>query len=144
MEECGWIGAAPVLSGSAPKNTLGSGSGSVTISGLNFGVYSFTPTSSHSGDILCGTTSWTSGTAVACSPMAFTPQASAVQARVTVSAVVGTQLAAGFTFDGADLGSESMWRFGVRLPMDGAETVHAMRAEAMIGAVNKQMIGMCD
>ena len=95
-------GAAPVFSAPAPKNTIRSGSGTVTISGLNFGAYSFTPTATHSGDILCGTASWTSGTTVACSPSAFTAQASATRARVTVSAVVGTRSVVGFTFDGTE------------------------------------------
>ena len=93
-----------MFSAPAPKNTGRSGAGTVTISGLNFGVYSFTPTASHSGDVLCGTASWTSGTTVACSPSAFTTQASATRARVTVSAVVGTLSVVGFTFDGTELG----------------------------------------
>lgn len=95
----GWwlVCAAPVFSTLQPKNTIGSGDESVTISGLNFGAYSFTPTVAHSGEILCGTASWTSGTSVACLLAVVTSNPDALL--VMVSTVAGTRLRP-FSFDG--------------------------------------------
>ena len=138
-----------MFSAPAPKNTLRSGTGTVTISGLNFGAYSFTPTATHSGDILCGTASWTSGTTVACSPSAFTTQASATRARVTVSAVVGTRSVIGFTFDGNDSGASGCGGVERGPAMDGGlqgSTCDASQKACLVGCkgVDKQTDGMCD
>jgi hypothetical protein len=71
----------------------------VTISGLNFGAYSFTASTSATGVDMCGTASWTSGTTVECRTIAATTLKTSY-AKVTVGAVVGTRAGFYFTFDG--------------------------------------------
>ena len=68
----------------------------MTIGGLNFGSYSFTPSATIAG-AACSTMSWTSGTQMACLVSAQSYSKSLSQA--TVSALVGTRLFS-FTFDG--------------------------------------------
>ena len=93
-----------MFSAPAPKNTLRSGTGTVTISGLNFGAYSFTPSLLATGVDMCGTASWTSGTTVECRVIAATAVKTSY-AKVTVGAVVGTRVGFYFTFDG----TTEMW-----------------------------------
>ena len=76
--------------------------GSLTLSGLNFGAHSFTPTAGvelHQGLPPWLTTSWTSGTSVQCLPDALGP---AVSVMVILSRVVGTTQW-GYTFDAPSL-----------------------------------------
>ena len=92
--------AAPVASSMLPLNGAASGSSSVTIAGLNFGAYAFTPSAGFlGGSELCSTTSWSSGTAVQCHSGVPTTLSSRSHVVVTVSAVVGTR-GSRFTFDG--------------------------------------------
>ena len=70
----------------------------MTISGLNFGSSAATQTSSLAAAELCGSTAWTSTTAVACAPQAY--GSSTVRTAMSVSAVVGT-LTGQLSFDGA-------------------------------------------
>lgn len=84
---------APAVS-SAVSNTATSGAVSVTISGLNFGSWSVTPTLSIGGS-KCTTTQWTSATTLACGSTGY---GSSVRVGVTLSTVVGTVLNI-FTFD---------------------------------------------
>ena len=88
----------PAVSGVLPINAPSSAGGSATISGLNFGAYSFTPTALAAGTALCATTAWTSGTTVACVPVIATT-AAGFKAKLTVSAIVGTMSSVAFTFD---------------------------------------------
>ena len=91
--------AAPVVSYEVPVNAATSGGATVTISGLNFGVYGFTPTGHAVGDVDCGTTSWSSATTAQCllsAPITLSTSYS----KVTVGAVVGTKSSSVFTFDG--------------------------------------------
>ena len=82
-----------------PVNAATSGGATVTISGLNFGAYSFTPSLLVTGVDMCGTASWTSGTTVECRVIAATAVKTSY-AKVTVGAVVGTRAGFYFTFDG--------------------------------------------
>ena len=72
----------------------------MTISGLSFGgeVEVVTPTATLAVAEMCGSTAWTSATAVACAPMAYS--GSALRTGTSVSAVAGT-LTGQFSFDGA-------------------------------------------
>jgi hypothetical protein len=92
--------AAPVASYTLPLNGAASGSSSVTITGLSFGAFGFTPSAGVvSGSELCSTASWSSGTAVQCRSGVPTTLSSQSHAVVTVSGVVGTR-GSRFTFDG--------------------------------------------
>ena len=93
------VGAAPVVSYEVPVNAATSGGATVTISGLNFGVYGFTPTGHAVLDVDCATTSWTSATTAQCLLSAPTTL-STTYSKVTVGAVVGTKALSVFTFDG--------------------------------------------
>jgi hypothetical protein len=91
--------AVPVVS-TAAANTGPSGGGTVTISGLSFGISSPTPTATLAAADVCGSSAWTSATTVACGPAAY--GGSAVRTAVSVSTVVGT-LTGLFSFDGSPL-----------------------------------------
>ena len=82
-------GAAPVVSYEVPVNAATSGGATVTISGLSFGVYGFTPTGHAVKEVDCGTTSWSSATTAQCLLSAPT-SLSTSYSKVTVGAVVGT------------------------------------------------------
>ena len=92
-------GAAPVVSYEVPVNAATSGGATVTISGLSFGVYGFTPTGHAVVDVDCGTTSWTSATTAQCLLSAPTTLITSYS-KVTVGAVVGTKALSVSTFDG--------------------------------------------
>jgi hypothetical protein len=79
-------------------NAVPSGGGTVTISGLSFGSFSASVTASLTTADVCGSSAWTSATAVACVPQAY--GGSAMRTGVSVSGVVGT-LTGQFSFDGA-------------------------------------------
>jgi hypothetical protein len=104
--------AAPAASFSDPPNAVRTGTGSVTISGLNFGVYCFTPTGSleDSSDHACTSTSWTSATSAACRVQASrgSPGRGIVRDAMTVVGVVGTRQM--FTYDGTPLGQRASWQ----------------------------------
>ena len=89
-----------MVSHEVPLNAATSGGAVVTISGLNFGVYGFTPTVLAVADVEdCGTTSWSSATTAQCllsTPTTFPSSYS----KVVVGAVVGTKALSVFTFDG--------------------------------------------
>jgi hypothetical protein len=89
--------AAPAAS-TATANAVSSGTGTFTISGLNFGASSPTATASLTTVDVCGSTAWTSATTVACAPRAY--GGSRVRTTVSVSALVGT-LTGRFSFDNA-------------------------------------------
>ncbi len=72
--------------------------GSVTIIGMSFGAAAATPTASLATAEPCSSTAWTSATAVACAPAAYS--GSAMRVAVSMSAVAGT-LIGKLTFDGA-------------------------------------------
>ena len=91
-------GAAPVVSYEVPDNAATSGGATVTISGLNFGVYGFTPTGHAVADVDCGTTSWSSATTAQC--LLSAPTRSISYSKITVGGVVGTKASSAFTFDG--------------------------------------------
>ena len=76
-----------------------SGGSTVTISGLNFGSYSFTATASATGVDLCSTASWSSATTLQCL-MVAPKMLTRTHAKVTVGGVVGTRASKYFTFDG--------------------------------------------
>ena len=104
--------AAPAASFSDAPNAVRTGTGSVTISGLNFGVYCFTPTGSleDSSDHACTSTSWTSATSAACRVQASrgSPGRGIVRDAMTVVGVVGTRQM--FTYDGTPLGQRASWQ----------------------------------
>jgi hypothetical protein len=79
-------------------NAAPSGSGTVTVSGLSFGVVGRTATASLTVADVCGSSAWTSATTVACAPQAY--GGTAVRTTVSVSAVAGT-VRVHFSFDGA-------------------------------------------
>jgi hypothetical protein len=89
--------AAPVVS-TATANAVSSGSGTVTINGLNIGTSSPTATASLATADVCGSTAWTSATTVACTPRPY--GGSVVQTAVSASAMVGTRTGR-FSFDDA-------------------------------------------
>ncbi len=104
--------AAPAASFSDPPNAVRTGTGSVTISGLNFGVYCFTLTASleDSSDHACTSTSWTSATSAACRVQASrgSPGRGFVRDAMTVVGVMGTRQM--FTYDGTPLVDEHCGR----------------------------------
>ena len=79
------------------------GGGTVTISGLSFGVVGPTATASLTTADVCGSTAWTSATTVACAPQAYGGSA-AVRTAVSVSGVAGTRTG-WLSFDGALCGA---------------------------------------
>ena len=84
---------------SSPSNVGATGGGTITIGGLGFGGLVVTPSASLGVADMCGSTTWTSTTTVACGPAVS--GGSAVRTAVSVSAVVGT-LTGLFSFDGMD------------------------------------------
>ncbi len=91
--------AAPVVSSSDPINMALSGGGIITIGGLSFAdSANFTPTSSIWMSGVCGSTAWTSLTAVSCAARAY--NGVSLRLGVTLSATAGTR-SARFSFDGA-------------------------------------------
>ena len=89
---------APVASG-VQLNAPHSGDGSVTVSGLGFGSVTYTATAAVAS-AACSTSSWTSGTSVACQAVSMLGEISTVQ--MTVGGVVGTGYGGDgvFSFDG--------------------------------------------
>ena len=61
-------GAHAGITGFDPVNAVSSGGISITISGLDFGTTSYTPTADLGQFTACATTSWTSSTTVGCYP----------------------------------------------------------------------------
>ena len=82
-----------------PVNAAMSGHGTVTISGLNFGSYGFTPTAVAILDAQCTTSAWTSVTTAQCLMGGPASSLSPAYTRVTVGDVVGTKAVTAFTFD---------------------------------------------
>ena len=79
-------------------NASPSGSGTVTIGGLSFGVAGPTATASLTAADVCGSSAWTSATSVACAPQDY--GGTAVRTAVSVSGVAGT-VTGQLSFDGA-------------------------------------------
>ena len=88
--------AAPCVSMSSSSNVGATGGGTITIGGLCFGGLVITPSASLGVADMCGSTTWTSTTTVACGPAAY--GGSAVRTAVSVSAAAGT-LTGLFSFD---------------------------------------------
>ena len=101
-------GAAPVASNQGPFNAGLTGSATVTISGLNFGSYGFTPTAVAILDAQCTTSAWTSVTTVQCLVGGPARSLSAAYTRMTVGDVVGTKAVTGFSFD-CELPASMQW-----------------------------------
>ena len=96
--------AAPCVSMSSPSNVGATGGGTITIGGLGFGGgLVVTPSASLGVGDMCGSTTWTSATTVACGPAAY--GGSAVRTAVSVSAVAGTSRM--FSFNGSLLAPRS-------------------------------------
>merc|ERR550537_708803 len=85
---------APVGS-SVRLNAPHTGDGSVTVTGLGFGVFEYTATAAL-GSAACSTSSWSSGTSVVCQAREYYEYAGYVE--VTVGALSGTG-AAVYTWD---------------------------------------------
>lgn len=66
--------SAGSITGFDPVNAVSSGGISITISGLDFGTTSYTPTVDLGQFTACATTSWTSSTTVGCYPDSPVPQ----------------------------------------------------------------------
>ena len=98
------LSAAPVVSEVKQSNVPMSGGAYVTLTGLNFGMYGFTPTAAvqKQGDLGCSSSSWTSDTTMACRTAATT-SAKQRYVKVTVGAIVGTRVGFAFTYDGNKL-----------------------------------------
>jgi hypothetical protein len=91
--------AAPVVSSGNPINIALSEGGIITIGGLSFAdSANFTPTSSIWMSGACGSTAWTSLSAVSCTSRAY--KGDSLYLGVTLSAMAGTR-SARFSFDGA-------------------------------------------
>ena len=88
------ICAAPVVS-ETEVNEARTGGKSVTMAGMNFGMFDFTATAVARASV-CDTTSWTVNTIVVC---VASSSASGSLYEITVAAVTGT-LSRVFTFDG--------------------------------------------
>jgi len=88
--------AVPVVSFSSEANAALSAGYSVTVSGLNLGVLTTTPTSTV-GRSGCATTTWASTSSVVC--MLGGGEGVGHDLRVTVAGVVGSRTS-GFSFDG--------------------------------------------
>ena len=91
-----------------PVNAAMTGHGTVTISGLNFGFYEFTPTAVAILDAQCTTSAWTSVTTVQCLVGGPARSLSAAYTRMTVGDVVGTKAVTGFSFD-CELPASMQW-----------------------------------
>ena len=109
--------AAPVLS-QAFANLPLSGGVTVTVTGLNFG-YSELTASSAVGGVLCGSSSWSSDTSVACEVGMSTSLSTTLE--VTVGAAVGTGRDL-FSYDGPVV-SHSAHIGNIPLSYGGAVTV---------------------
>ncbi len=90
--------AAPVASATT-ANAAPTAGGTVTISGLSFGAAGASVTASLTAADTCGSSAWTSATAVVCAPQAG-GGTGGVRTAVSVGGVAGT-LTAQFSFDGA-------------------------------------------
>ena len=99
MHESWVLSSAPVVS-TVSANAAPSGSGTVTISGLSFGVVGPTTTASLTAADVCGSSAWTSATTVACAVQAYGN--TVVRTAVSVSGVAGT-VTGQLSFDGAML-----------------------------------------
>ena len=95
-----------MLSMNSAVNAAPSGGGSVTISGLSFGVFGPTATASLTAADVCGSSTWTSATTVACGPQAY--GGTAVRTAVSVSGVAGTATGQ-LSFDGALRCAAARW-----------------------------------
>jgi hypothetical protein len=93
-----WVLFAALVVSTAAANAAPSGSGTVTISGLSFGISSPTPTATLAAADVCGSSAWTSATTVACAPQAY--GGTAVRTALSVSGVAGT-LTGQLSFDGS-------------------------------------------
>ena len=105
--------SAPLVSFVAEANSAATSGYSVTVSGLNFGVYATTPTSTV-GLSSCATASWASATSVIC--MLSMGEVVKHELRMTVAGVVGSRTAT-FSYDGRDLPGEFGFRVGVFPPL---------------------------
>ena len=92
-----WGAAAPVVSFSSEANAAVTAGYSVTVTGLNFGVGTTTPTATV-GLSSCATAAWASTSSVVC--LLACGEGVGHELRVTVADVVGTRTA-GFSYDGA-------------------------------------------
>ncbi len=86
---------------------------SVTVSGLNFGVYSTTPTSTI-GLSSCATASWASATSVIC--MLSMGEGVKHELRMTVAGVVGSRTTT-FSYDGRVLPGDFGFRLAISPPL---------------------------
>jgi hypothetical protein len=84
---------------SSPSNVGATGGGTITIGGLGFGGLVVTASASLGVADMCGSTTWTSATTVACGPSAY--GGSDVRTAVSVGAIAGT-LTGLFSFDSMD------------------------------------------
>ena len=115
---------APVVSfgsymaGSTAVNLAQSSALSLTISGVAFMSETRTPTSAAEISSVCSSTSWTSSTAVTCSPGTYA--GGLIRLAVTVTGLVGT--GAAFTFDSPAVSFASLAR-NIALSMDASVTV---------------------
>ena len=82
------------------QNAPLTGDGSVTVTGLGFGVHEYTATAAF-GSAACSTSSWSSGTSVTCQAASSYDYAGYVE--VTVGAMSGTGRAV-YTYDPARAG----------------------------------------
>ena len=89
--------AAPAVTSISPANAAQTGGVSVTINGLDFAASDPTPSASLEQSVACSSTTWTSATAVACSPASYGGGTRRIA--VTLSGVVGTH-AGQFSYDG--------------------------------------------
>jgi hypothetical protein len=94
----GWS-AAPIVSYTYLWNIGRTGDWSVTVSGLQFGLFGLSPSASleDSMNHACRCTSWTTGTLVTCNVQSS--RAGTTGEAVTVGGMVGTRTQT-FTFDG--------------------------------------------
>jgi hypothetical protein len=94
----GWC-AAPIVSFTDRWNIGRTGDGSVTISGMQFGLVGLSPTASLEDSLNhpCSCTSWMTGTAVVCNVQAS--RAGLMREAMTIGGAVGTRTQK-FTFDG--------------------------------------------
>ena len=90
--------AAPAVTSISPANAAQTGGVSVSITGLNFASMDQTASASLELSAECSSTSWTSATAVGCSPASY--RGGTRRTAVTVGNQVGT-LTGQFSFDSA-------------------------------------------
>ena len=105
--------SAPVVSFVAEANSAVTSGYSVTVSGLNFGVYSTTPTSTI-GLSSCATASWASATSVIC--MLSMGEGVKHELRMTVAGVVGSRTTT-FSYDGRVLPGDFGFRLAISPPL---------------------------